>query len=205
MTKPRVTLAGLRKHIDEGLIELSNQVQGPHSDEYWAMFDRYLKEPDNHLDGLFEKAGLDKNNVKHLQAVLWLVAAPLYMGKDPEWTHVNNVDLLLRATLTRNVLEYAKQPRDIRDVCRVLVNPRHLGGFNRDAVRRVLKEFDIQNEFWTTDYQDMDPVALETRLHETLSDYALFMRSEVRDRCSAAEIEQVEKALDCFRPDWRKG
>ncbi|MGY4300451.1 hypothetical protein ACVWXN_008546 [Bradyrhizobium sp. i1.4.4] len=203
MSKPKITLAGLRADIDDGLRELKTDAHGPHAEALWEMLSRYLQEPDNHLVKLFEKAGLDKDNVKHLQAVLWTVSAPLYHRGTP-WHHVANVELLMRATLARAVLELADQPRDIRDICVVLTTShQHLGTISRDAVNRVLKELNFKKKFWEMAYEDIDPESLETRLYVTLSDYERFMANEVRDRCSAEEIEQIESALDCFRPAWR--
>lgn len=203
MTKPKVTLAGLKSQIEEGLQKLGSDIRGPDSNAIWEMFDRYLKEPGNHFDRLFENAGLDRNDVRHLQAVIWTVTAPLYI-KDAEWNHRRCVELLKRAVTAKLALEIAEQPREIRDVCLVLVNPRHLGNINRGAINRVVKAADANNEFWIGDYKDMKPASLETRLHETLSDYELFMRGEERSRCTPLEIKIVETALDSFRPEWRK-
>lgn len=203
MSKPKVTLVGLRADIDEGLRELKTVAHGPHSEALWEMLSRYLQEPDNHFVKLFEKAGLDKDNVEHLQAVLWTVSALLY-HRDPPWDHVANVELLMKATLVRTVLELAHQPRDIRDICVVLTTShRHLGTISRDAVNGALKELNFKKQFWDMAYEDIAPESLETRLYVTLSDYERFMTNEVRDRCSVDEIEQIEAALDCFRPAWR--
>lgn len=204
MAKLKVTLAGLQSQIDEGLRKLGTDLRGPHSNEIWEILDRYLKEPGNHFDQLFEKAGLDRNDVRHLQAVLWTVAAPLYI-KDSDWDHIRCVELLSRAAWTREVLGWARQPNLFRDVCSVLVNPRYLGDINRDAINRVLRELDVKTEFWIDDYKDISAAALETRLYKTLSDYTLFMKSDVRSRFSAQEVQMVETALDCLRPEWRDG